>query len=88
MNILLALAWLVPNSSSMSGRIGENMVRVVKFMNHRNQTNRRKSKPLHVSDGNLTPDLNPPPHLPTLRCFHQYHTTGAVSRVKKWRKTR
>jgi hypothetical protein len=50
--ILAARAWVTPNSSSISGKIGENSVRPLKFMNQMNQMKRRKRKPLPRREGN------------------------------------
>ena len=44
--MLAARAWLVWNSSSINGRMGEKRVLPLKFINQMNQMNRRKRNPL------------------------------------------
>lgn len=44
MNMLLALAWLMENSSSMRGMSGEKIVLALKFRNQMNQRKKRKKK--------------------------------------------
>jgi hypothetical protein len=52
--ILLAFAWLIRNSSSMSGRTGERIVRPTKLRNQRELRKRRYNKALPFSEVNLS----------------------------------